>query len=256
MENFPLNNSTSQVYFKKLQDIIVYENDDIVAINKPAGLLTIPDRTQSEKSLKEFLQEKFSSIFVIHRLDKDTSGLVIFAKNEIAHKYYSALFQDRKIKKYYVGIVVGSPEPTVGEIEAPIAEHGTIKGLMTIHRNGKPSHTSYEVLQANRSFSLLSFELHTGRTHQIRLHAKTIGHPLACDTLYGDGKAILLSSIKKNFKLSQHDEEERPLLNRLALHSYKLCFEDINGKPLELIAGMPKEFKVLMQQLKKYKPGY
>ena len=230
---------------------IIFENDELVAINKPAGLLTIPDREQSEKSLKEMLQDKYGTIFTVHRLDKDTSGLVIFAKNETSHKYLSKLFEDRKVEKYYLGIVIGSPENKTGTIDAPISEHPLHKGLMTVHRNGKPSQTGYEVLEANKNYSLVSFQLHTGRTHQIRVHAKNIGHPLAFDTLYGDGKPILLSSIKKKFKLSKHDEEERPMINRLALHSYKLSFDDINGKRLEVEAAMPKEFRALMQQLKK-----
>ena len=235
----------------KLSESIVFENENFVAINKPAGLLSIPDRTQSERSLKHILLDKYGSIFTVHRLDKDTSGLVLFAKNEAAHKYFSNLFEERKIEKYYLGIVHGLPANTTGTIDAPISEHPTHKGLMTIHRNGKPSSTSYEVIDANRHYSLVSFQLHTGRTHQIRVHAKNMGHPLACDDLYGDGKPVLLSSIKKKFKLSQHDEEERPMIARLALHSYKLVFDDMNGTRMELIAEMPKEFRALMQQLKK-----
>ena len=230
---------------------IVFENNDFVAINKPTGLLTIPDREQTEKSLKEYLKEKYGDIFTVHRLDKDTSGLVIFAKNETAHKYFSKLFEDRKVEKYYLGIVLGSPENKTGSIDAPITEHLLHKGTMTIHRNGKPSLTTYEVMEANKNYSLVSFQLHTGRTHQIRVHAKHIGHPLACDPMYGDGKPVLLSSIKKKFKLSKHDDEERPMIGRLALHSYKLMFDDMSGKRVELLAEIPKEFRALMQQLKK-----
>lgn len=237
--------------FRGLGGEIIFENDDFIAINKPAGLLTIPDRTQSERSLKDILLEKYGSIFTVHRLDKDTSGLVIFAKNEASHKYFSHLFEERQIEKYYLGIVHGSPANASGTIDAPIAEHGVQKGLMTVHRNGKPSSTGYEVLESNRHYSLVSFQLHTGRTHQIRVHAKNIGHPLACDELYGDGKPVLLSSIKKKFKLSRHDEEERPMISRLALHSYKLIFTDATGKRMELTAEMPKEFRALMMQLKK-----
>jgi 23S rRNA pseudouridine1911/1915/1917 synthase len=231
---------------------IVFENEAFVAINKPAGLLSIPDREQSEKSLKEMLQEKYGSIFTVHRLDKDTSGLILFAKNEQTHKYLSRLFEDRKIEKFYLGIVIGMPLQQSGTIDAPIAEHPLRKGFMTVNRNGKPALTSYEIIEANRHYSLLSFQLHTGRTHQIRVHAKNIGHPLACDTLYGDGKPVLLSSIKKKFKLSKHDEEEKPMISRLALHSYKLIFDDEAGQHHELIAEMPKEFRALMQQLKKH----
>ena len=107
------------------------------------------------------------------------------------------------------------------------------------------------MIEEHKSFSLVQFQLHTGRTHQIRVHAKNIGHPLACDELYGDGKPVLLSSIKRNYKLSKHDEEERPILNRLALHSYQLKFTDADGKAVDLIAELPKDMRVLLLQLKK-----
>lgn len=230
---------------------IVFENDDFVAINKPSGLLTIPDREQTERSLKEMLVEKYGSIFTVHRLDKDTSGLVLFAKNEATHKYLSQLFENRQIEKYYLGIVHGSPATTTGSIEAPMSEHPLHKGVMNVHKNGKYALTTYEVMEANKNLSLVSFQLHTGRTHQIRLHAKHIGHPLACDPVYGDGKPVKLSSIKKKYKLGKHDEAERPMINRLALHSYKLVFTDAQGIKREFIAEMPKEFRALMQQLKK-----
>ncbi len=237
----------------KLGGIIVFENDDFIAVNKPSGLLTIPDRSQSEKSLKEYLKDKYGEIFTVHRLDKDTSGLVLFAKNEATHRYLSKLFEERKIEKFYVGIVLGCPADSVGSIEAPIGENPAHKGLMNVHRNGKPSHTSYEVLEGNKYYSLVSFQLHTGRTHQIRVHSKEMGHPLACDELYGDGKPVLLSAIKKKFKLSKHDEEERPMISRLALHSHKLVFEKADGEKMELTADIPKEFRALMAQLKKIK---
>jgi len=246
---------------------IIFENDDLVAVNKPVGLLTIPDREQSERSLKDILQEKYGSaaanvplverqavaikIYTVHRLDKDTSGLIIFAKNEASHKYLSNLFQERKVEKYYLGVVHGSPLNPTGTIDAPISEHRLQKGVMTIHRDGKPSLTTYEVIEANKRYSLVSFQLHIGRTHQIRVHAKHIGNPLVCDPLYGDGQPLFVSSFKKKYKLSKHEELERPLINRLALHSYKLIFKDIHGNPMELIAEMPKEFSALVQQLKK-----
>jgi len=230
---------------------IVFENEEFVAINKPAGMLSIPDRAQSEKSLKEFLIEKYGQIFTVHRLDKDTSGLIVFAKTEATHKFFSMLFEERKIEKYYLGVVLGMPATTSGLIDAPISEHPVIKGMMTIHRNGKASSTGYEVLEAHKQFSLVSFQLHTGRTHQIRVHCKNWGHPLACDDMYGDGKPVLLSSFKKKFKLSKHDEEERPMISRLALHSYKLIFDDEHGTHHEISTEMPKEFRALMQQLGK-----
>jgi 23S rRNA pseudouridine1911/1915/1917 synthase len=230
---------------------VIFENDDFVAINKPAGLLSIPDRTQSAVSLKEMLAEKYGSIFTVHRIDKDTSGIILFAKNEATHKFLSLAFEERRIEKYYYGIVHGSPATQSGTIDAPISEHPLHKGLMTVHRSGKPAITDYKVIEAYKAFSLLEFQLHTGRTHQIRVHCKNMGHPLACDELYGDGKPVLLSSIKRKFKLSKSEEEERPIVNRLALHAHHLKFTDAAGTPHELTAELPKDMRALLQQLKK-----
>ncbi len=230
---------------------IIAETENYVAINKPAGMLSIPDREQSQPSLKDMLLQKYGSIFTVHRLDRDTSGVIIFAKNEATHKYLSQLFEERKTEKYYAGIVHGMPMNTTGTIDAPISEHPLQKGLMVVHRKGKPSVTDYEVMEAYKPYSLVQFQIHTGRTHQIRVHSKNIGHPIACDELYGDGKPILLSAIKKKFKLSKKEEEERPMLNRLALHSYRLKFTDTEGTEIELTAELPKEFRAIMQQLKK-----
>ena len=231
---------------------IVFENDTFVAVNKPAGMLSIPDRAQSEKSLKEFLIDQYGQIFTVHRLDKDTSGLILFAKNEEAHKFFSRLFEERKIEKYYLGVVLGSPVNATGLLDFPIMEHPTQKGLMYVNRNGKPSTTGYEVLSASKYFSLVAFQLFTGRTHQIRVHCKNFGHPLACDPLYGDGKPIFISSIKKNYKLSKDQEEEKPIIQRLALHSYRMVFEDENGQHHDICAGIPKEYDALMKQIRKH----
>jgi 23S rRNA pseudouridine1911/1915/1917 synthase len=236
---------------KKISPDIIFENDSFIAINKPAGLLSIPDRMQSETSLKDILLEKYGAIFTVHRLDKDTSGIILFAKTEAAHKYFSQLFEERKIEKYYQGLVLGSPAQKKGTLDAPISEHPLQKGLMVVHRKGKPSVTDYEVVEEHKNYSLLQFQLQTGRTHQIRVHCKNMGHPLACDELYGDGKPILLSSLKKKYKLSKHDEEERPMLNRLALHSYRLKFADADGKIIDLVAELPKDIRALLQQLRK-----
>ncbi len=124
---------------------------------------------------------------------------------------------------------------------------------MVVHRNGKQSVTDYEVLEDFRSYSWVQFQIHTGRTHQIRVHMKEIGHPIACDELYGDNKPILLSTLKKRFKLSKDAEEERPLLKRLALHALRLKFKDIAGKTFEFEAPLPKDLRAVLQQLEKWK---
>jgi 23S rRNA pseudouridine955/2504/2580 synthase/23S rRNA pseudouridine1911/1915/1917 synthase len=230
---------------------IIFENTAFVVINKPAGMLSIPDRTQSEPSLKDILIERYGKIFTVHRLDRETSGIILFAKDEETHKYFSKKFEERDVEKYYLGLVYGTLSTASGIIDAPIMEHPVFKGQMVVNRKGKPSVTEYEVVEALGKYSLVKFRIHTGRTHQIRVHAKDIGHPIACDPLYGDGKPILLSSIKKKYKLSKQEEEERPILNRVALQSYQLKFKDAAGNDYDLTAELPKDIRALIQQLKK-----
>lgn len=233
----------------KLADHVIYQDENFIAINKPSGVLTIPDR-MGNVSLKDYLLDAFDEIFTVHRLDKDTSGIVVFARNETTHKQLSQLFEGRDVEKYYQGLVIGKPAETKGTIDAPIMEHPVTKGLMVTNKKGKPSQTDYEVLESFRYFSWLQFQIHTGRTHQIRVHMKSIGHAIICDELYGDGKPVFLSSLKKKFKLSKTEEEERPILSRLALHSYRLKFK-LNGEEFDLEAPLPKDLRACLQQLKK-----
>lgn len=237
----------------KLNPEVIFEDNHFVAINKPSGLLSIPDREGKEVSLKNILKEKYGEIFTVHRLDKDTSGIIVFAKNEQTHKYLSRLFEDRETEKYYTGLVHGIPSQENGSIDTGIMEHPTKKGVMVTNKKGKQALTDYEVLETFGSYSLMRFQIHTGRTHQIRVHMKHLGHPIVCDAVYGTADAVMLSSIKKKFNLSKNEEEEKPLFNRLALHAEKLAFTDEqrNGQILE--APLPKDMRALLQQLRKWK---
>lgn len=237
----------------KLSDLIVFESENLIAINKPSGLLSIPDRESKEISLKEILSENYSEIFTVHRLDRETSGLIIFAKNAAAHKRFSQQYENRKTVKIYAGLVIGSMLQKQGTVDAPIAENMVRRGTMTIHRRGKQAITHYKVLEDFKIYSWVQFQIHTGRTHQVRIHAKELGHPLACDTIYGDGKPVFLSSFKNRFKLSKNVLDERPLLNRLALHASGLEMEDLNGDVLKLKASLPKDLRATLQQLSKRK---
>ena len=237
----------------KLSDHIIEETGDWIAVNKPSGLLSIPDREGKEISLKTLLKEKYDDIYTVHRLDKDTSGLIIFARNAAMHKHLSEQFDHRQTKKIYHGLVLGSLPSPSGSINAPIAEHPAQNGTMIIHRKGKESLTDYEVLSDYGIYSHLQFRIHTGRTHQIRVHMKDLGHPVVCDPLYGDGKPVLVSSLKTKFKLSKDTEEERPILNRLALHAYLLSFADTKAREITLEAGLSKDLRATLQQLAKRK---
>lgn len=234
--------------FKELD--IIYENNDFIAINKPAGIFSVPSRAGSELNLKEILVQKFGKIFIVHRLDKETSGIILFAKNAVAHKQLSIMFENREVNKFYVGLVLGSLYNSVGTIDIGIDEHPVNKGQMITTAKGKKSLTTYEVIQDYKKFSWVKFQIHTGRMHQIRVHAKHIGNPIVCDNLYGDGLPIFISAIKKNYKISKDELEEKPILNRVGLHAYQLIFL-WNEKQINLIAEPPKDIRALLQQLEK-----
>ena len=233
-------------------DILV-ENEHFIVINKPAGLLSIPDREGKDISLKKILQERYGEIFTVHRIDKGTSGIIVFAKDEETHKHLSQAFEERMVEKYYLGIVNGSVAEKKGTIEAPILPHPGKNGAMVINKKGKAAITDYEVLEEFGKYSFLQFQIHTGRTHQIRIHMQYIGHPIVCDELYGDPKPILVSSIKRNYNLSKAEEEERPILNRLGLHAERLKFTDALGNKFNVEAPLPKDMRALLQQLKKWR---
>lgn len=231
---------------------IIFENDEFVAVNKPAGLLSIPDRIGKELSLKDFLKERYGNIYTVHRLDRNTSGIIVFAKTEEAHKALSLLFEGREMEKFYAGLVNGQMICPSGTVDAAIMEHPGKTTKMITHVKGKPSITDYEVLESFRLYSWVQFQIHTGRTHQIRVHMQHLGHSIVCDEIYGDPKPILLSSIKRNFKLAKLAEEEKPILARLGLHSYRLNFT-LKEQAYNLEAPIPKDLKALIQQLKKWK---
>jgi 23S rRNA pseudouridine955/2504/2580 synthase/23S rRNA pseudouridine1911/1915/1917 synthase len=239
----------------KIQEWLIFENDDFIVLNKPPGLLSIPDREGKEVSLKNILQERYGKIFTIHRLDKGTSGVIVFAKNEATHKFLSKQFEDRRTEKIYLGLLIGSLLNKKGTIDSPIMEHTVKRGLMVTNRKGKESLTDYEVLEDFGIFCWTRFQIYTGRTHQIRVHMKDVGHPIVCDELYGDGKPVFLSAIKQKFKLSKNVEEERPILKRLALHSWQLRFTGPGEKLYDFEAPVPKDLRATLQQLSKRKKG-
>ena len=124
---------------------------------------------------------------------------------------------------------------------------------MVVHRKGKASRTDYSVLESFGLISYVEVEIHTGRTHQIRVHTADMGHPILCDPLYGDGQPVFLSASKPGFKLSKNEEEERPILARLALHAWKLSFTGPDGADWTLEAPLPKDLRATLQQLRKWK---
>jgi 23S rRNA pseudouridine955/2504/2580 synthase/23S rRNA pseudouridine1911/1915/1917 synthase len=236
---------------------ILYEDDYLLVVDKPAGLLTIPDRFDETLPSARLLAEKKAGqkLWIVHRIDRETSGCLVFAKDEETHRHLSIQFQEHEVGKFYVGLVHGRLAEENGEIDLPLGEHPTIPGKMTVVKKGKASRTDYRVVEQWPLHALVQFRIHTGRTHQIRVHMQHLGHPLLCDPIYGDGEAFYLSSIKRKFNLSRNEEEERPLLSRLALHSYKLVVLNTAGEQVTAEAPMPKDLNAVVQQLRKWTAG-
>ena len=233
---------------------VLFENDSFIVLDKPSGLLSVPDREGREPSLKSLLRERYGNIFPVHRLDRDTSGVIVFAKDEATHRYLSGIFENRTAEKIYHGIVHGALPQPQGTIDQPIMEHPSKPGTMVINRRGKAAITDYNVLETLPLYSLVQFRIHTGRTHQIRVHMQALGHSIVCDEHYGDGRPVFLSTIKRNYKLSKSEDQEHPILSRLALHSHTLAFTDAAGVPQSFETPLPKDMRALLQQLRKLSP--
>jgi len=206
---------------------IVYEDDNIVVVNKAAGLLTIPDRYQHDKrNLSSLMIDRYGEIFVVHRIDRETSGLIMFAKDADTHKSLSEAFEENKIDKTYLAIVQGCPRPAENRIETFLVKSETERSKIIVFKKGKWSVTDYKVLENyDNKYSLVEVKILTGRTHQIRVHMKHIGNPLLVDSKYSDKEEFKLSEIKKRKFRLQKDEIERPLISRHSLHAMKLGFE-------------------------------
>ena len=231
----------------------IYEDDNLIAFNKPSGLLSIPDRFKAEiPNLYRMAQAKYEGIIPVHRLDKDTSGVIIYAKNEVSHKYLSQLFEDREVEKFYCALVNGRLINQSGSIIQPIAENTVRKGTMVVNKRGKAAHTDYKVLKEWSQYSFLELQIHTGRTHQIRVHLQYLGHPVVADPVYSNGKPIFISELKKTFNNSDPLGEERPILGRMALHSSTLRFKDQNGQEMKIEAPLPKDMEATIKQLEKW----
>ncbi|MCW3128354.1 MAG: pseudouridine synthase [Bacteroidetes bacterium] len=231
---------------------VIYIDDDILIADKPSGITVIPERFNTEKpSLQSILEAKHGKLWVVHRLDRETTGVVCFGRNEEAHKSLSKQFEGRDVKKIYKVIVSGRMEGTAGEIDSPIMERPNKLGTMMIHSKGKEALTLFEVEEQFRSCALLNVEIKTGRTHQIRVHFASAGHPLLVDSVYGANGSFLLSTIKKKYK--QSDEEERPVIARLTLHSYSLTLtHPKTGEEMQFTSPLPHDMDTLLKLLRKY----
>lgn len=211
---------------------IIYEDKDIIVINKPSGLLTVATEKEKNKTayhlVKEYLKKKNKNnrIFIIHRLDKDTSGIIMFAKNERAKHLYQDNWNDIVKKRCYYAVIDGKMENEEGTIKSYLKENGNMVYSVK-DRSGKLAITEYKVLKERKNISLLDINLKTGRKNQIRVHMKENKTPILGDLKYG---------------------EKSKLINRLALHAYKLeLVNPVTKKLLTFEINMPNEFKTLFK---------
>ncbi|MFA6024654.1 MAG: RluA family pseudouridine synthase [Candidatus Gracilibacteria bacterium] len=225
----------SKLVPEKIPLEIIFEDKDFLVINKSAGMVVHPDESghnsgtvvhavlAHSKNLSGIGGKKRPGI--VHRLDKDTSGVLLIAKNDKTHQKFSKLFQDRKVEKSYLALVKGTPKSQKGRIEAPIGRSSNERKKMAVSTQGKTAISSFEVLAIYRGVSLLKVKIETGRTHQIRVHLASIGHPVVGDPVYGDKK------LNAEFK-------EKHGLTRQFLHAAEL---KIDGKTFQ--APLPEDLE-------------
>jgi len=233
---------------------IIYEDENIIAVNKASGIAVGGDRwDESIQRLDKLVCETgIPKVFIVHRIDKNTSGLVVFAKNETAHRKLSIAFEGRDVFKKYIAVVYGRPSWKETICDLPLVPNGNKQHMTIIDKyRGKKSFTKFILTASAGNYSLLEVLPETGRTHQIRVHAAALGFPIVCDTLYGSSKPLMLSAMKKKWRGDSFDE--KPLLSRLGLHAMELNFSSYSNenKSISLQAPLPRDMASLVKQMKK-----
>jgi 23S rRNA pseudouridine1911/1915/1917 synthase len=237
---------------------IIYEDEGFVVVNKPPGMVTHPAKGNWSGTLVNALQFHFDALSsvggahrpgIVHRLDRDTSGLLIVAKSDPAHKKLAEQFEDRTITKEYLALVYGMPERDSDYINRPIGFHPTYREKMAVRRpedGGRDAVTFYEVLERFKGYALVRCAPKTGRTHQIRVHLTHIGHPIVADKMYSGRDKLTPADLGLPPR-----EEDAPLIARQALHAHRVRLtHPRTGEPLELLAPLPADMELALQSLR------
>jgi RluA family pseudouridine synthase len=238
---------------------VIFEDDHLIAFDKPSGLLIAPDRWDKARvNLMGLVHEKLGhGVANVHRIDADTSGLVLCAKTKPALDFLSGQFQSKTVGKAYAAITAGLPALDQFTVDFVLKEDEAKPGRMcVVKKHGKASVTEFTVRErfpgsrGGAGFAFLECRPLTGRTHQIRVHLAASGTPILNDPFYGNETRLLLSDLKRGYK---GREDERPLIARLALHAGSLTFtHPATREPMTLTAPLPQDFVVALKYLRKF----
>ena len=228
-------------------DLIITENDNYILVNKPPFIASLDDRVDN-KNLLSLAKEINEDYQICHRLDKETSGVVVFAKNPDAYRHFAIQLENREVKKVYHAVTNGLHRFEDFEADEPLLTTST-KSRVDF-RAGKPAFTLISTMEVYKKHTLVKCFPVTGRMHQIRAHLAYHEAPIVNDPGYG-GDSAYLSELKRNYNQKKW-EEETPMINRVALHSYQVAFRDLDDQVVEVEAEYPKDFSVLLKLLRKF----
>ncbi|MCX2478049.1 RluA family pseudouridine synthase [Pedobacter sp. MC2016-15] len=232
------------------KDLILFEDDNHIVVNKPPFVASLDERGGSgEVNILRLAKQYSEDAQVCHRLDKETSGAIIIAKNPEAYRSVSMQFEKRKIKKTYHAVVDGQYAFNELFIDLPILNDGN-RSVTIDRKEGKRAETIFNSIKFYKHYTLVECKPITGRMHQIRIHLATQRAAICGDTLY-KGKPVYLSAIKKGYRIAKEDEEQ-PIMKRFALHAKHLIFKGLDDKDIEIEAPYPKDFATLIKLLDKF----
>lgn len=230
--------------------LIVFEDEDIIVINKPPFVATLDERDGTgDNNILRLAKRYTPDAQICHRLDKETSGALIIAKNPEAYRHVSIQFEKRKVEKTYHAIVEGQFNFENLLVDLPILNDGN-KSVSIDRMTGKHAETWFNSLNFFKHYTLVECKPITGRMHQIRIHLATQRAAIAGDSMY-KGKPVYLSAIKRGYKLTK-GEDEQPIMKRFALHARYVTFKGLNNQNIEIDAPYPKDFATLLKLLEKF----
>lgn len=236
--------------YPSFKDLIIFEDDNHIVVNKPPFVASLDERGGSgEVNILRLAKQYSADAQVCHRLDKETSGAIIIAKNPEAYRSVAMQFEKRKVKKTYHAIVDGQVTFEELFIDLPILNDGN-KNVTIDRKEGKRAETIFNSIKYYRHYTLVECKPITGRMHQIRIHLATQRAAISGDDMYR-GKPVFLSSIKKGYRISK-DDEEQPIMKRFALHAKHLIFKGLDGADIVIEAPYPKDFATLIKLLDKF----